>query len=413
MKVHLRTFGCRANQYDSEVIRRMVGDGGHEIVADESQAEVAIFNSCAVTAEAEADLRQAVRRVARAAPRARNIITGCAAGQPEATVRLAALPGVTDVIAGADFPAIARSLGLDVTATTLEQSGTRALLRIQDGCDEHCTFCATRLARGASRSRPAEAIIAEATALAARHAEIVVTGIHIGAWGADIESSLGALVELLVTRVERVRFRLSSLETTEVDDRLLELWRSAPDRLAPYLHAPLQSGSDAVLRRMGRHWYTAESYRRAAERIVERSHVFGLGADVIAGFPGESEDDHVATMRLIESLPFTSLHVFPYSARPGTAAVRLGKPVPPPIVSRRTAELRQLGGEKEWFYRARRIGGPADVIVVGMAGRRTGLTGDYLSVAVDPELPRGSRFTGRLELRNGRLAAVASPGGAT
>ncbi|HWJ21075.1 MAG TPA: MiaB/RimO family radical SAM methylthiotransferase, partial [Gemmatimonadaceae bacterium] len=402
------------NQYDTEAVRAMVGRAGAEVVASAAEADVAVFNSCAVTADAEADLRQAVRRAARERPALRTVVMGCAAAlsRPAGTAgSLHDLPTVAAVVAGADVAAVGDALGLPAHAATgavAAQSGARALLRIQDGCDEHCTFCATTLARGANRSRPADALVTEAGALAERHPEIVLTGVHIGSYGADAGSSLGALVERLVRDVPRVRFRLSSLEATEVDDRLRALLAGDPARVAPYLHAPLQSGSDRVLRRMGRHWYTAARYAAAVERIVDGRGAFGLGADVIAGFPGESEDDHRATLDLVASLPFTSLHVFPYSLRPGTPAERLPGRLSGEVVARRAAELRALAARKSAEHAARRAGTAADVVVVGDgAGRRQGLTEDYLSVSLDePAPPRGARFAARLEMRDGRLTAV-------
>ncbi|HEY7894180.1 MAG TPA: hypothetical protein VIC24_04720, partial [Gemmatimonadaceae bacterium] len=174
--------------------------------------------------------------------------------------------------------------------------------------------------------------------------------------------------------------------------------------LVPYLHAPLQSGSDRVLRRMGRHWYTAATYARAIERIVRDAPVFGLGADIIAGFPGESEEDHRATMSLVSSLPFTGLHVFPFSARPGTAAQRIGAPVASADATRRADELRAEGERLATAYRARRAGGSADVIVIGDRAHRSGLTEDYVSVIpADDALSRGTRMRMRLTIDNGVL----------
>src|SRR3954464_2937382 len=290
MKVFLQTFGCRANHYDSETARAMIESSGHVIVGSAAEADVALFNSCAVTREAEADLRAAVRRAARAQPEIRSVIMGCAAGLAahNGDDSLRALPGVEELVPGADMDALAHVLGVPNDAKMVRagaQTTVRAHLRVQDGCDEHCTFCATTLARGANRSRPADALVAEARQLAEHHEEIVITGIHIGSYGADIGSSLGALVERLVPEVPRVRFRLSSLEATEIDDRLFELLVGEP-RVAPHLHAPLQSGSNAVLKRMGRHWYTAESYAAVVERLVAARPVFGVGADIIVGFPG-------------------------------------------------------------------------------------------------------------------------------
>jgi threonylcarbamoyladenosine tRNA methylthiotransferase MtaB len=257
------------------------------------------------------------------------------------------------------------------------------------------------LARGTNRSRSAAAIVEEAARLAERHAEIVITGIHIGSYGADTGSSLGALMTRLIREIPLARFRLSSIEATELDEELVNLLADAPDHLSPHVHAPLQSGSDAVLHRMGRHWYTAAAYERAVEGLASRTEVLGLGADVIAGFPGETESDHRETLRLIERLPFTYLHVFPYSPRPGTAATRLGSAVSPAVAERRAAELRRLGADKANAYAVRRVSGLADAIVVGRGSDRDAVTGDYLTVGVtDDGAEPGDRFVGVL-MRDG------------
>jgi threonylcarbamoyladenosine tRNA methylthiotransferase MtaB len=410
--VYLRTFGCRANHYDSEAVRAMVESAGHEIVASPAEADAAVFNSCAVTAEAEAELRKVVRRVARERPALRSVVMGCAAALDESrepTLRLGGLPTVEALVAGADLPSVASALGLPPSVTRVaaaRQSSTRALLRVQDGCDEHCTFCATTLARGANRSRPEPELIAEAQILAESHTEIVITGIHIGSYGADIGSSIGALLERLVHAVPRVRFRLSSIEATEIDARLSDLLIHAPDSVVPHVHAPLQSGSDRLLRRMGRHWYTNATYSLAIERFATNMRVLGLGADVITGFPGETDDDHAQTVAIVDRLPFTYLHVFPYSPRPGTAAERLPRPVRPSVAAARAAELRAIAERKAAAYAASRVGGRADVVVVRGGERREGLTGDYLTVLPsDAVLPRGARFTAELTQESGRLVA--------
>lgn len=405
MKVYLRTFGCRANQYDSETVRAMIERAGGEVVERPSDADVAVFNSCAVTSEAEVELRKGIRRAAREQPGLRTIVMGCASARDDGTLR--ALPTVEELVPGADLAAIAGALDLppESLGAAASQQGTRALLRIQDGCDEHCTFCATTLARGANRSRTADDIVREAQQLAECHAEIVVTGIHIGTYGADIGSTLGHLVERLVREVPSARFRLTSVEATEVDDRLRELF-AEPAHLVPHLHAPLQSGSDRVLRRMGRHWYTATGYARAVERLATALPILGLGADVIAGFPGEDEDEHRETIALVESLPFTYLHVFPFSHRPGTAAERLPGRLAADVIQRRARELRELGEGKVRAHLEHRLGGVADVIVV-RGDIREGLTEDYLTVAMsDPPPPRGARIAARLEGDADRLVAI-------
>ena len=407
MRVYLRTFGCRANHYDTEAVREMIGAAGHTVVASARDADVAVFNSCAVTTEAEADLRQSVRRAARENRELRSVIMGCAAALDRGDIR--ALPTVSHAVPGADLAAVAAALELPAKAArnviTRAQATARATLRIQDGCDEHCIFCATTLARGAARSRPIESLVAEASALAERHEEIVLTGIHIGSWGVDLGQPLSALVEALVRQVSGVRFRLSSLEATEVDDRLRELLRSRDGRLAPHLHAPLQSGSDRVLRRMGRHWYTAESYVSAIHSLVGDQHVFGLGADVISGFPGETDDDHDRTVALIERLPFSYLHVFPFSARPGTPATRLGECVPPSVVAHRAAELRAIGDAKAAAYRARRCDGAAEVVVTRGGARSEAVTEDFLTIGMHA-VPRGTRLRVRLTNHEGLLWGV-------
>ena len=391
----------------------MIESAGHLVVGNAAEADVAVFNSCAVTREAEADLRAAVRRAARAKPEIRSVIMGCATGLAahRGDGALGALPGVEALVPGADMQALARALDLPNGSAAVRAAGqtsARALLRVQDGCDEHCTFCATTLARGANRSRHPDALLVEARQLAEHHEEIVVTGIHIGTYGADIASSLGALVERLVRDVPRVRFRLSSLEATEVDERLFELLVGEPSRVAPHLHAPLQSGSNPVLKRMGRHWYTAEAYAEVVERLVAARAIFGVGADIIVGFPGETDLDQQRTVALVERLPFTYLHVFPFSSRPGTAAERLGSFVPSAAVGARARELRELGRRKAAAYQASRAGGVADVIVVrgGGPGEREGVTEDYLTVLPGASsLPRGTRYLARLRQAGSQLIA--------
>ena len=408
MRVYLRTFGCRANHYDTEAVRELIGAGGHAIVATPEEADVAVFNSCAVTAEAEADLRQSVRRAARANGALRSVVMGCAAALDRGSIR--SLPTVSHTIGGADLSAIAAALELPPSAETAiatrRQNTVRAVLRIQDGCDEHCTFCATTIARGQARSRPIETLVAEARVLSERHPEIVLTGIHIGSWGVDLGQTLSALVTALVRRVPDVRFRLSSLEATEVDASLGELLRSGNNRVTPHLHAPLQSGSDRILRRMGRHWYTARTYASAIETLVRDRPVFGLGADVICGFPGETEADHEATRSLIEQLPFTYLHIFPFSARPGTPAERLGPTVSPSIIERRAAELRAVATRMTDEYRASRVGTLADVVVTRGGTRCEGVTEDFLTVRVANAVARGTRARARLTTEDHTLFAT-------
>jgi len=430
VNVYFHTFGCKANQYDTELVRQAFADQGAVLVDDPAAADLAVVNSCTVTAESETKLRRFVRGLARRGAKLETVVMGCAAALDEG--RIAGLPSVRAVVGGADPGLVLAAAGMaharpDPVLRRFH-ANARGWLKIQDGCDEHCTFCATTIARGANRSRPVAELVREAQALSAHHAEIVLTGVHIGTYGLDRSSgwtdpgavprgsprpgsgaadpgarprgfdgqgvasgnpgawprgrsTLGELLEALIAAVPEVRFRLSSIEATEVDDRIARLLIEAPQSLAAHLHAPLQSGSNRVLKRMGRHWYSAESYRARLEWLAARLPVFGLGADVIAGFPGETDADHRATLALLEALPFTYLHVFPYSERPGAAAGRLGERVPPGVIRERARELRDTGEAKARAYRARRQGQRADGVVCGrQAGQVEVLTQDYVSV---------------------------------
>jgi threonylcarbamoyladenosine tRNA methylthiotransferase MtaB len=394
VNVYFHTFGCKANQYDTELVRQAFADQGAAIVADPAAADLAIVNSCTVTAESEVKLRRFVRRLARGRPPLETIVIGCAAARDAGA--LAALPSVRAVVGGADPARVLGAAGFRAARVdpVLRRfhANARGWLKIQDGCDEHCTFCATTLARGANRSLAIPELVVAARALAEHHAEIVLTGVHIGTYGRDRAlpiagrgppaPSLGLLLEALVTAVPQVRFRLSSIEATEVDDRIAELLCQAPRSVAAHLHAPLQSGSNRVLKRMGRHWYSAESYRARLEWLAARLPVLGLGADLIAGFPGETAADHRATEALVEALPFSYLHVFPFSARPDVpAATRLGPQLPARLVRERAQALRALGEAKARAYRRRRLGQTADGVVSGRGdGKLDVLTQDYLSV---------------------------------
>jgi threonylcarbamoyladenosine tRNA methylthiotransferase MtaB len=396
-RVYLHTFGCKANQYDTETVRQALESVGASVVPDPADADAAVVNSCTVTHVGESKMRGLVRRLARRNDRVRTVVMGCAAALDDGTI--AGLPNVSGVVAGTDPARVLEALGLpaDGVDPVLRSfgRGSRAWVKVQDGCDEHCTFCATTLARGGNVSRWPEEIVEEASALAESHEELVLTGVHIGTYGRDRADrlTLAALLERLVSAVPRVRFRLSSVEATELDDRLAELMLGAPDRLAPHLHAPLQSGSDRVLKCMGRHWYTAARYRERIARLAARQPVLGLGADVMVGFPGETDADHAATLSLVESLPFTYLHVFPYSERPGAAAQRLGTAVEPGVAAGRSAELRAIAAEKGAAYRARQHGRDADVVLLRRSGGWfEGLTEDYLTVHMPADRALPGRF---------------------
>ena len=414
MRVFYHTFGCKANQYDTERMRQEVEARGGETMVKRSDADIYLVNTCTVTNRADADARRFIRRLVRETPESQVVVAGCSAALKADEYR--AMPGVIAVIEGHDPVAVAGALepaapvqielrsSLDRIDTEpiggellrTRRGAARGWLKVQDGCDRRCSFCATRLARGESRSRAPEQVVAEALLLARGHAELVVTGIHIGHYGRDLDPTwtLSRLVALLLDRVPDTRFRLGSIEATEVDDLLIDLLATSEGRLAPHVHMPLQSGADPVLKLM-RRWHTREQYRVRVLEIAERLSPLGLGADVITGFPGETERDHEATRALIEELPFTYLHVFPFSPRDGTVAVDLPDPVPQRVSGERSRELREIAQAKGSEYRTTRIGGSAKVVVEGDGG--TALTGDYLRVGVGDGVPPAHRaLTGKL-----------------
>lgn len=402
MRVYYHTFGCKANQYDTERMRQEMEAHGWSTTAQRDGADLVVVNTCTVTNQADADARRFIRRSVRENPETGIIVAGCSAALKETDYR--AMEGVVGVVPGHDpvsvtaaaAPAAPTALTQIAVRTSLDRmhhepiggsllrtraGAARGWLKVQDGCDRKCSFCATRLARGESRSRPTAEVVAEAKLLGETHAELVITGIHIGHYGVDLDepSSLSRLCATLLDAVPEVRFRLGSVEATEVDDLLIDLLAESEGRLTPHLHMPLQSGADPVLRRM-RRWHTREQYRVRTLEIAGRLSSLGLGADVITGFPGETDEDHAATVELIDELPFTYLHVFPYSPRRDTVAETLPDPVPQRVAGERARQLRDLAHEKGQAYRLGRIGQPATVVVEGAGG--SGLTEDYLRVSV-------------------------------
>ena len=380
---------------------------------------MAVINTCTVTNQADANARHLVRRLRRQRPDLRIVVAGCSTAFREADYRaLRESEEVDGVVPGHDPAAVARELpalagsgaGSQAAVVPLERNarGTRAWLKIQDGCDRKCSFCATRIARGASVSRPPEEVVAEAALLARVHPELVITGIHIGHYGRDLEPNV-TLAELCERLLERVpaRLRLSSIEATEIDDRLVDLVVESGGGFAPHLHVPLQSGSDRVLRLM-RRWHTRQAYRGRVLDIADRVGAMGLGADIIVGFPGEGEEEFEETRALVEELPFTYLHIFPYSVRDGTVAAvapRIGSPEtwrPPVRESSATWDSARAGSTRRLASGKWRI-----IVVEGRDDRVLGVTGDYLKVGLVGGAAPGARFSAPLGGSAGRLVAAA------
>lgn len=398
--VALATLGCRLNQVDTQQIQAMLEARGFRTVPVEEPADVVVVNTCTVTARAEFSDRQAIRRAARMSPRARVVVTGCWAQTSPADV--ARLREVDLVVGNADkhrLPELLDDLLADrIQVSDIREERTvhaappapvagrsRAFLKIQDGCQHRCAFCVVPLARGRSRSLEPKAALDQARRLVeAGHPEIVLTGVDLGHYGADLVSrtTLAGLLRDLV-EIPGLRWvRLSSVLPAYFTAELLEIV-SGSRLIAPHLHVPLQSGSDRVLRLMRRP-YDTRMYRRLVERLAAAIPALGLGADVIAGFPGETDADFAETVGLVEALPFSYLHVFPYSARRGTEAATLAGAVDARAIARRSRRLRELARAKSLAFRRALVGSVQEALVLETrdraTGRLAGLTGNYVEV---------------------------------
>src|SRR5262249_1300797 len=376
---------------------------GFRTVDFDEPADVVVVNTCTVTARAEFSDRQMIRRAARVSPDATLVVTGCWA--QTSPVEVAALPGVDLVVGNRDkdrLPDLLEHVGatgthvsdikrarMSETAPVARWHGrSRAFLKIQDGCQHRCAFCVVPLARGASRSLDPKVVLDQARLLVeSGHLEVVLTGVDLGHYGADLvpRTTIAALLRLLV-EIPGLRWvRLSSLLPAYFTPELIEIVTSSPV-VAPHFHIPLQSGSARVLRLMRRP-YDARMYRALVERLIAARSGLGLGADVIAGFPGDSEQDFGEGMGWGGGVPFSYLHVFPYSSRKGTEAVGLGDQVDQRTIARRSRVLRELGRLKSEAFCRNLVGSDQDVLVLETRERATGalvgLTGNYVEVAFD------------------------------
>lgn len=420
--VRFVTFGCKANQYDTQVLREALGRRGWS--EEERGAELVVINTCTVTAEAGRKARQLARRIARESPEAKIAMTGCLAeSEPEI---LRELPGVHWVLGNGEAKRPAnflRNLGEEVDPEELgipsgitEFAGhTRAFLKIQDGCDMACAFCIIPSVRGKSRSRPVQELCDEVAELVRRgHSEVVLCGIHIGHWGRDIGLHLADLLDSLAA-LEPVdsagesidwRLRLSSIEATEVDERVLEVMARHPVRIAPHLHMPMQSGDDTVLASMNR-WYTSAEYLDACRRIRAVLDRPAFTADILVGFPGETDAQFENTLATCRAAGFTRVHVFPFSARPGTAADALGNRVAPEAVRERRARLGDLSAELADGFRKGLVGASDAVVLEGSSG----LSGRYQRVRVPDSHAIGRLVPVELSLEGDELVGSALENG--
>jgi threonylcarbamoyladenosine tRNA methylthiotransferase MtaB len=402
-RVALHTLGCKLNYAETSTIGKQFLDRGYELVEFGAPADVVVINTCTVTRRADRECRQLIRRALRTSGDPYVIVTGCYAQlEPE---EIASISGV-DLVLGAkeksDLFAHAGELERGVaprvlvsevddrfTSAFTTEAGlrTRAYLKVQDGCDYHCSFCTIPLARGESRSLPLQECVAQAAELTRQgYREIVLTGVNVGDYGRKEGESLLSLLHRLVRLEGLDRLRISSIEPNLLTDELLE-FASANAVICPHFHIPLQSGSDQILKKMRRR-YRAADYRSLLERVHQRLPHAGIGADVIVGFPGETESHFQETYRFLQDLPLSYLHVFSYSERPHTPAAQMDFPVAPEARHRRSSMLRNLGRMKRRAFCSSMIGHLTTILVEAeeVEGRRFGYTGNYVRVAIPASL---------------------------
>ena len=418
---YVENFGCRATQADGAALERQFADQGLERASSAAHASVVVLNTCTVTSAADQDARSAIRRVRRQNPEAKIIVTGCYAQR--APEELAALPGVSMVVGNSHKHQLAeialpRSSNADqafVPLTALSafpgsrepEAGspiyvsdifahtellaapvfdaanerTRPNLKIQDGCDNRCSFCVIPYVRGQSRSLGPDRIIQEIhTLVEAGYREVVISGINLGRWGRDLprissgvsqrpttnDRRLVALIRIILAETSLEKLRISSVEPMDWSDELIELVATSP-RIAKHAHVPMQSGSDAVLRRMHRK-YRPWHYREKIEKIRAAMPEAAIGADVMVGFPGETDKEFESTRQMVEDLPFTYLHVFTYSPRPGTPAAEMRNQVPVHIARERNRILRALSSGKKLAFMRNFIGRTVEAVTLDVVG---------------------------------------------
>jgi threonylcarbamoyladenosine tRNA methylthiotransferase MtaB len=453
----IEQFGCRATQADAAAIERQLRSRGFDVATVAAAADVVVVNTCTVTAAADAQARRAIRTIHRENPAARIIATGCYAQR--APEDLAALAGVAFVVGNSHKPEIPRLAELSCTVGDVAESSsgrggfvplaalgipsgapvarpapilvgdifaltevlvapieggeaqhTRPTLKIQDGCNHRCAFCVIPFVRGNSRSLEPARVVQELNILIARgFREIVLSGIHLGSYGRDLlpRADLLGLLRAILDDTRLKRVRLSSIEPMDVTEDLVALVAST-ERIARHFHVPLQSASNRILAAMHR-WYRAEHYARRLEWISAWLPYAAIGADVIAGFPGETDEDHRATLDFVRAQPLTYLHVFSFSPRPGTAAAELPHQVSPQEILRRARELRALGAEKKAAFLARHVGKMLSVLTLrpspGDAASR--VTPAVSSNNIEVQLPGAWPANLMMEVR----AAGATPSG--
>ena len=400
-RIAIATLGCKTNQFESAAMAETLERDGFFVVPFEEHADIYVINTCTVTSRTDTESRRLIRRACKRQPNAKIVVTGCYA--QVAFEALRGIDGVHLVLGNAEKKNIAEFLKETgesrrelVSDIFLERQAagfklenftehTRAFLQIQNGCDAFCSYCIVPYARGKSRSVLPEEVLTGIKLFAEKgFKEVVLTGIHIGAYGLDLSPPRDLLGLLTLIEKERPvrRLRIGSIEPTEITTPMVR-FLAASEMVCPHLHIPLQSGDDSVLLRMNRH-YTISGFRKIIEEVTASIPDISLGCDVIAGFPGESDEAFENSYKFIEALPITYLHVFPFSSRPGTPAATMTGKVPAGVVHKRASALRQLSERKKRGYHEKFIGKSLKVLVQEEYGEgmMKGLSDNYISVLI-------------------------------
>lgn len=404
MKVSIQTLGCKVNQSESASIEGVLRRNDYQIVKHTDNPDICIINTCSVTAKSDYQSRQLIRRAAKSG--AKVIATGCYAQlKPDEVSDIEGLDMVLGNSAKDELMKYLTNVSKNNTSVIVDppsaplRSGpyysnrSRAFLKIQDGCNFSCSYCTVPLARGKSRSLDEMSVIKAVDNLVADgFREVVLTGIHIGSYGVDLEpeSSLLTLMDLITKNYSQIRIRLSSIEPQEFQQEFLHFIREG--KVCSHLHIPLQSGSDRILKAMNRR-YTTGFYEQLINSILTECPDISIGTDVITGFPGESDSDFNTTVKFIEKLPISYLHVFPYSKRPDTKACVLNNHNNDLVIKSRANRLREISKEKKYTYMKRSLGSVVNVIVerrIGNNGFFHAISDNYLRIHIkaDKLFPR-------------------------
>lgn len=401
LRVNLQTLGCRLNEAELETWERQFQQLGHQVTSDETEADLVVVNTCAVTQEAVRKSRKLLRRAQRDNPRAKLVVSGCLATLEDRTLALEA--GIDLVIPNPDKDRLVAITTAELALPLMPHTAMaadanplfargrqRAFIKVQDGCRYRCAFCIVTLARGQERSRPIQEVVDEINhAAAAGVREAVLAGVHLGGWGSDLRLGLDDLIGTVLCKTDMPRLRLGSLEPWELPDGLWDLF--ANPRLMPHLHLPLQSGADSVLRRMARRCRTDEFARLATEARARVPDIH-LTTDIIVGFPGETDAEWRQTLAFVASIGFGQVHIFPYSPRPGTKAATLPDQVPATIKKERSREMHELASRMRAETLARYLGHETTILVEGRQDAATGsdrfgYTPHYLPARLRPRKP--------------------------